>query len=561
MIDIKEIEPLLPFSRGTTEIFLTGHWSSKKPVYANKTSPCREACPIGNDISRAFAYAEKGDYDEALRIYRQENPLPGVCGRVCYHPCELSCNRKDFDEALNVRGFERFLADHGKVRPERPLLKRKEKAAVIGSGPAGLSAAYHLARLGYNVHIFEALPEAGGMLRYGIPEYRLPKRVLRKEIGFIRALGVEIATGVRVGKDIPLSLLEKDYHALFVAVGSHKGMTLGVEGDGLALQGIAFLRSVALGETVKIGARTAIIGGGNTAIDCARTARRLGAKDVSIVYRRSPSEMPALAEDVQAARAEGIALHFLTAPKRLTADKGAINLECMEMELGAPDGSGRARPVPIEGSLFTLKVDSVIAAVGQVPESDIPGLNRNERGLIENSPGVFVGGDCAGAKAFVADAIASGKQGALAIHCRLEGKDLKEEFSRHRIGGGSSFSFQHLLDPLSCPSDLKRVVTLDQLNTICVPAAPRKDSATASKIDSFQETARGLSASKMSSEVERCFKCGTCTQCDLCFLLCPDISLKKEEDGYAVNADYCKGCGVCATTCPRSVIDMRGGDK
>ena len=193
----------MPFSRGSTEIFLTGHWSPRKPFYVEKTSPCRQGCPIGNDIARAFAHAARGDYDEALRIYRQDNPLPGVCGRVCYHPCEAECNRKDFDEAINIRGFERFLADHGKVdiRRELPLRSREERIAVIGSGPAGLSAAYHLARLGYPVTIFEALPEPGGMLMYGIPEYRLPKEVLRREIGYISELGVEIKTGVRVGKE------------------------------------------------------------------------------------------------------------------------------------------------------------------------------------------------------------------------------------------------------------------------------------------------------------------------------------------------------------------------
>ena len=371
-ITIKDIEPLAPFSQGSTEVFLTGHWSSRKPVYVEKTSPCREGCPIGNDIARAFHHAAKGEYDEALRIYRQDNPLPGVCGRVCYHPCETACNRKSFDEAINIRGFERFLADHGKVDITReiPTNKRPETIAVVGSGPAGLSAAYHLARLGFGVTIFEALPETGGMLMYGIPEYRLPREVLRKEIGYIRDLGVEMKTGVRVGKDVTLPDLKKEFNAIFVAVGAHKGMGLGVAGEDSSgvMEGITYLRTVNLGKKVKLGKKVAVIGGGNTAIDCARTARRLGAKDITIIYRRSRAEMPALAEDVEGMEREGVKIELLAAPKRLISENGKLSgIECVRTKLGEPDASGRPRPLPIEGSEFLVPVDSLIAAIGQAP--------------------------------------------------------------------------------------------------------------------------------------------------------------------------------------------------
>jgi NADPH-dependent glutamate synthase beta subunit-like oxidoreductase len=554
-ITIKDIEPLVPFSRGSTEIFHTGLWSSKKPRWRESTSSCRQACPIGNDIARAFSHASAGRIDEALRIFREDNPLPGVCGRVCYHPCEKDCNRKDLDEALNIRGFERYLSDHGRVETQS-MITKTEKIAVVGSGPAGLSAAYHLARSGYGVTVFEALPEPGGMLMYGIPEYRLPKDVLRYEIGHITALGVDIRTGVKVGKDIGLGHIKKDFHAVFLAVGAHKGTAM----DG-TMEGIAFLRKVNSGETVSVGQKVAVIGGGNTAIDCARVARRLGAIEVTIIYRRSRHEMPALPEDIAMAETEGICFEFLAAPKQI----GTGKIECIRMDLGPVDESERARPVPRQGSEFTIAVDTVIAAVGQVPETGFAhdfGITLGNNGIIHiasssatSMKGVFAGGDGAGSKAYVADAIASGKKAALAICSYLEGLDESNEYERRRIGQGSSFVFT--------PTegiDLKEVVTSDQLNTICVPFASRNKNPSLGEeaTGTFKESTGGLDIAEAESEIARCLNCGTCNGCDLCFLLCPDISIVRNEKGYSVRKDYCKGCGVCVTTCPRHAITMGG---
>lgn len=581
-IPIQEIDLIIPFSRGSTELFKTGLWSPQKPVYIEKMSPCRQACPLGIDLARAFYYASKGEIDQALHIYRQDNPLPGICGRVCYHPCEGSCNRKDFDEALNIRGFERFVSDHGRVdlKREAPAQKRKERIAVIGSGPAGLSAAYQLARTGYQVTIFEALPEPGGMLRYGIPEYRLPKKVLHKEVGFIRRLGVTIKTGVRVGRDLDLREIKNDFQALFIAVGAHAGKKTGLERADHpgVLEGISFLRRFNLRESLKIGRRVAVIGGGNTALDCARTARRLGAQKVTILYRRSRNEMPALLEEVVAAEREGIGIRFLSTPRRFIIENGRLTgIECLGMELGGPDKNGRPEPRALQGSEFIVPLDTVIVAIGQTPETAFVrelGLSVNDRGLIErdsestatNIPGVFAGGDSAGDQALVAQAIAGGKRGALAIFCYLEGKDANKEFQKLRIGEGPSFSFAPLRDPKDNSQDLKKMVSLDKINTLYFPFRGRSHSPESGLpgkgLNPFKETTGGLSLSDMETEIGRCFKCGTCIRCDLCFLICPDLSiLKAGGNGYIIKEEFCKGCGLCASTCPRQVMEMGEGDE
>ena len=402
---------------------------------------CMDACPAHTNVPGYIKLIAEGEFKEAYKLIRDTNPFPGSVGRVCYAPCEEACNRGQLDEGLAIRDLKRFAADQVDIEElEVPAIARTgKKVAIIGAGPAGLSAANDLALKGHNVTVFEALPEAGGMLRVGIPEYRLPKEVLKREVAYIQKLGVEIKTGVRVGKDVSLEEMRRDYDALFIGVGGHGGVRLGVEGEDLpgVLEGVQFLRAVNLGEKTKLGKKVAVVGGGNTAIDCARTAKRLGAGEVSIVYRRSRAEMPASAEEVAAAEDEGIAMEFLTTPTRFLSQNGKLaKMECVRMELGKPDASGRPRPIPVKGSEFVTSVDTVVAALGQAPETDFVkelGIAVSKRGTVEIDPktgatnieGVFAGGDVVTGPAFVIDAIAAGRKAARSIDRYLNGEPLE----------------------------------------------------------------------------------------------------------------------------------------
>ena len=404
---------------------------------------CMDACPVHTNVPGYIKLIAEGEFKEAYRLIRETNPLPACVARVCYAPCEEVCNRGQLDEPLAIRDLKRVPADQWNIEElEAPtVVKTNKEVAIIGAGPAGLTAANDLALKGHSVTIYEALPEPGGMLRVGIPEYRLPKDILAKEIAYVERLGVEIRTGVRVGKDVDLMELRKACDAMFVAVGAHGGVKLGVEGEDTpgVIEGIEFLRDINLANKVTVGNRVAVVGGGNTAIDCARTAVRLGAGEVAIVYRRSRAEMPASDEELSAAEEEGIKIQFLASPIRFLSENGKLaKMECVRMKLGEPDASGRPRPIPIEGSEFVTPVDTVIAALGQAPETEFVkqlGVSLSRRGTIEIDPrsgatnidGVFSGGDVVTGPAFVIDAIAAGKKAARSIDRYLNGEPLELE--------------------------------------------------------------------------------------------------------------------------------------
>ena len=570
--------PYQPISLASMEWNKTGTWRYLRPRFANKTSPCNEGCPAGQDVEGAMVLIGKGKILEAWELFKEENPFPAVCGRVCYHPCESSCNRAEFDEAVSINGLERFMADTASRQGRKPTwLKRekhKEKIAIIGSGPAGLTSAYHLARMGYGVTVFESLPVLGGMLRVGIPEYRLPKKVLEEEIDQILELGVKAEMNVRLGKGTLLNDL-KEYQAVFLAMGNHRSKTLRVPGEDAqgVMSGVEFLRKVGLGQQIALSKRVAVVGGGNTAIDAARTALRLGAKPF-IVYRRTKEEMPAFAAEIQEAEEEGIEISFLVSPVRVIAENGrASRLECVKNRLGPPDEDGRRRPVEVKGSNFFLEVDEIITAIGE--EADLSALPKkigikdntiltDERGATKQK-GIFAGGDIVQQPRTVVHAIGSGKRAAIFIDCLLRKKKWEGLFDSIRIGERGGLSMKHYLQeeeqrvPVSSRTVRLKDLNLDYFEYKKRPKMPKVPPA--KRLGSFQEVNLGFTEEAAIEAANRCFNCGVCNLCDNCYIFCPDVAIRKEEGRNVVDYDYCKGCGICVEECPRDAMVMEEEGK
>jgi 2-oxoacid:acceptor oxidoreductase delta subunit (pyruvate/2-ketoisovalerate family) len=564
--------PIISVSFGNMDWNKTGAWRAQRPFYEDKTPPCSAACPVGNDIVAFIQKITEGDFEGAWKLIKEENPFPGICGRVCFHPCESKCNRGAYDEPIAIHALERFVSDYASTlnkRIERIPGAKKGKIAIIGSGPAGMSCAYHLTRLRYEVTVFESSPSAGGMLRMGIPSYRLPKDVLDRELSAIQALGVEIRTGIPFGENLDLDDL-KDYQATFIATGAHRGRGLNVPGEKgrSVFSGLDLLRKISLGNRAKLGDKVAIIGGGNTAVDVARSVIRLG-KKATILYRRSKEEMPAFEDEILEALEEGVKIRYLVNPIRIQQKDDMKRLECQRMELGEKDGSGRRKPVAVPGSNFFIEADTVIVAAGEEIEvSFLPKGIEKKDGIVLTQrdggtgvKGIFAGGDLASNQRTVAHAIGSGKKAALAIDCYLQGKSAEETIGRILIGEGPSLSIFRHLHPGERPMN-PHVVAFEELNTDYFETSKghREQKGLARRrIKGFEEVTSTLTESIALEEAERCFSCGTCNGCENCYVFCPDASIMKKEEiiSHQVDYDFCKGCGICFSECPRGAISLK----
>jgi NADH-quinone oxidoreductase subunit F len=470
--------------------------------------PCQSTCPMGQDVSTYTALIGQGEIERAWEVIRMENPLPMVLGRICPHPCESKCKRGEVDKPISICGLKRFAADSMREKLKEiepaPVLFPDDKVAVVGAGPAGLTVAYDLVQKGYPVTIFEELPVAGGMLRVGIPEYRLPRDVIKDEIDAIERLGVEIQTGVRVGRDISIEdLKDQGYKSFFLGVGAHKGLKLRIPGEDEFegfVDATAFLKKVNLGERKAPGKKICIIGGGNSAIDAARTCLRLGSEEVHIVYRRQREQMPANPAEIDASIEEGIHLDYLTSPLRILGKNSrVVGMECIRNELGEPDKSGRRRPVPVEGSEFVIDCDIVIPAISQ--ETDLSFLKDDysfaisrwnsfevdEKTLATNIPGFFAGGDAVTGPATVVQAIAAGHRAAVSMDCYLRGKEYK----------GYWYPKPHLMvDRLELTEADEKLVR-----------PKMKELPVSGRIDNFDEVELGLEAQAAINEARRCLRC------------------------------------------------------
>jgi 2-oxoacid:acceptor oxidoreductase delta subunit (pyruvate/2-ketoisovalerate family) len=468
--------------------------------------------------------------------------------------------------------LERFVSDYAstlKRKIDKAPGVRKEKIAIIGSGPAGMSCAYHLAKLHYEVTVFESSSLAGGMLRMGIPSYRLPRDVLDREISEIQALGVEIRTGIPYGENLELDDL-KDYQATFIATGAHRGRGLNIPGERgkSVFSGLDLLRKINLGNRVKLGDKVAIVGGGNTAIDVARSVVRLG-KKATILYRRSKEEMPGFKDEILEAVEEGVKIRYLVNPIRIQQREDMKRLECLRMELGEKDESGRRRPVAIPNSNSFVEAETVVVAAGEEIEvSFFPkgiekrdGIILTQRDGSTGVKGIFAGGDLTSNQRTVAHAIGSGKRAALTIDCYLQGKDTEETIRQILVGEGPSFSMVKHLHPEERPMN-SHVVTFEELNTDYFEPSKkhREQRALAKKRNKgFGEITSTFAESIALGEAERCFSCGTCNECENCYVFCPDASIVKTEEtlSHQVDYDFCKGCGICFSECPRGAISLK----
>lgn len=541
--------------RTTLEI-KTGGWRTRRPLYVEATAPCRAACPAGEPVARWIERTRQGDYAGAWDLIREENPLPAVTGRVCAHPCESACSRRQHDGAVAINALERFVGDWGLRHgaPPKPGSARPERVAVVGGGPAGLACGYHLSRLGYRVRLFEAQPRLGGLLRYGIPEYRLPRSVLDREIDLLLSPRIEVLTDRRLGADLSWAELA-GHDAVFVATGAPIPLGLGVRGEqahGIA-QGLGFLDRLNSGGAPAPGLRLVVVGGGSTAMDVARSARRIGAPSVTVLALEDRESMPALPEEVAQALAEGVEIRNGLGVVEFLAEDGRVAGVVTGGASPERASDGTIRPRFRPGPRSVVSADRVLLAIGQRADlSALPAAVRSDRGLVvadahgaTSSDRLFAGGDLASRHRTVTHAIAAGTRAARRIHTLLGGAVPAPGL---RVGAWAVGRGEHVVDLSE--------INLDHFGR--ARRAERRERSPILHVGSFAEVVEGLEPEAAGAESLRCFTCGRCTGCDVCLLACPDMAVSRAAGLYVISTDHCKGCGLCARECPRGALHMVG---
>ncbi len=558
-------------SNSSTLDNMTGSWRLLMPEYAEKTSPCSTFCPAGEDIARVEMLVSKGAFEKAWRLILKENPFPSTCGRICFHPCEEACNRKQLDDGILIHSIERFSGDNAflyNFDPEfKKIAKRAEKVAIIGAGPFGLSAAYFISLLGYTCNVYEAMPVPGGILRWALPEFRLPSDILEKEIANMQKTGFSIHCSQKILQEDLDNIMEEN-DAVFFGCGNFLSSKLSIEGEDLygVLDGLTFLKDVKDGKINSICGNVIIIGGGNTAVDTARSVVRLGGTSL-IVYRRNREDMPAFEEEVTAAVYEGVKIKTLRSPVLIEKNSDGLTVTFDKMKMA--EGSGREiiKDSGVE-KIFALMV---ITAVGQKPEMNwylpdkyfgrIISQKNSVIVLDKKKPPLFFGGDLTNDFKTVTHAVASGKEAAISMDILFKkgadkiGSTLADSF----IGKSSVLSFDsYSRGPRSKRS--RHVVGFDEINTdyfeytkkIKLPELLRHE-----RVKSFMEIDLNLSGSLAEKESSRCFNCGICNQCDNCRIYCPEMAVKLDNNIRSIDYNYCKGCGICVVECPVNAMTLK----
>ncbi len=536
------------WSDRTTESRMTGTWRDALPDYKNIPAPCLGACPVDGQIAVWVRQVLEKNYFAAWVTLVENNPFPAIAGRICHHPCETACNRAKLDEAINICGLERFVGDEA-LRQGWKLPKPKTSSgrsvAIVGGGPAGLSAAYQLARAGHQVALFEANERLGGLLRYGIPSYRLDKEIVDGEIARIIDLGVSVHLNWDISDDAALEKLHDQHDAVFVATGASLSKALpGLDANQpWAVDSADFLAATNAGKPCDLGEKLIVIGGGSAAIDVARTARRLG-RTVSVLALESEEKLPAQHTEVVEAKQEGIEFICGSMMQSVSVEEGELTLQCIGVDFIAGKTRGAFEIKPIDGSGFSLSANTIIPSIGQ--DADLARWNnffdsagqvlQTDRNWQTKKPGIFAGGDVASMDRFVTQAVGMGKQAAIAIDQYVRHQEIAETPS---------------LDPETA---------YQVINTAYHSRDARNNAADTDvedRLKTFMEVQQCLAANEAIIEAGRCFSCGTCIYCDNCYLYCPDMAITKLDEGYEVNTDYCKGCGLCVAECPTGSIAMQ----